>query len=638
MAKFSSNLSGDSRYSIALEVTEKSYSIIDNTSDVDYKLTATKSSGTGYYDKDVNSPITVAINGSTVVNKKIAYDFTGSTPKTITLASGTVKGIAHNTDGKKSISVSASFTDASNGRGSASVSGTVTLTTIPRKTTPSLSATTVTMGSNITITLSPADSSFKHKIGYDFGNLKGQTSGLSIGANFTAQGNSTVTFTPPTSLGNQIPSANSGTCTIYCYTYNSSGTHIGTVTQSITLNIPSYTPVINNVTLTGNNLLSGVYVQGKSTVTVNAALTTSYGAGVKSVSIEVDGKTYTSLPFTSSVLSNGSKTIKITFTDTRNKSVPYTSSAFTVYPYSAPTITAFNLERQADGTTVIASISGSISPLNNKNTKGFSITLNGVTNYLNPSGYDVNGSTTFTNVPTDNTFTATARIADYYTSTQKNATLPTVAVTMDFYKDGNGIAMGKVAEEGNLLDVNWKSKFRKILNVISDSFDALIVTRTASNSAATIKFTNGNGSLGYIGMNGVNSGLTRWSADGQSGYPFLDAGNTKDYIVERGTSDIWTYEKWNSGKVVCWGNVSTSPTTVNGNNAITVNLPITFVGTDYKVDITPAKAAMYVDAFGDCATNGTITHTTTNFTMSYKYSYGTAYAVSFNVTVRGKWK
>lgn len=27
----------------------------------------------------------------------------------------------------------------------------------------------------------------------------------------------------------------------------------------------------------------------------------------------------------------------------------------------------------------------------------------------------------------------------------------------------------------------------------------------------------------------------------------------KDYIIERGTSGNWTYEKWNSGKAVCWG-------------------------------------------------------------------------------------
>ena len=31
-----------------------------------------------------------------------------------------------------------------------------------------------------------------------------------------------------------------------------------------------------------------------------------------------------------------------------------------------------------------------------------------------------------------------------------------------------------------------------------------------------------------------------------------------DYIVERGTTDIWTWEKWASGKAVCWANVDMS--------------------------------------------------------------------------------
>lgn len=40
-----------------------------------------------------------------------------------------------------------------------------------------------------------------------------------------------------------------------------------------------------------------------------------------------------------------------------------------------------------------------------------------------------------------------------------------------------------------------------------------------------------------------------------------------DYIVEQGTSGIWTYRKWNSGVAECWGVHSetlTSYTTVNG--------------------------------------------------------------------------
>jgi hypothetical protein len=111
-----------------------------------------------------------------------------------------------------------------------------------------------------------------------------------------------------------------------------------------------------------------------------------------------------------------------------------------------------------------------------------------------------------------------------------------------------------------------------------------------------------------------------------------------DFVVQQGTQGDWTYRKWNNGFAECWRNVSVTPGNVNANNSIQMDLPFAFADTNYDVTITPAKAAMYVDRWGDCATNGTITHTTTNFTMAYNYAYGTAYAVSFNIVVNGRWK
>ena len=40
-----------------------------------------------------------------------------------------------------------------------------------------------------------------------------------------------------------------------------------------------------------------------------------------------------------------------------------------------------------------------------------------------------------------------------------------------------------------------------------------------------------------------------------------------DFIVEQGTSGIWTYRKWNSGVSECWG-IDTSHTSVAGNKNI----------------------------------------------------------------------
>ena len=87
-------------------------------------------------------------------------------------------------------------------------------------------------------------------------------------------------------------------------------------------------------------------------------------------------------------------------------------------------------------------------------------------------------------MPTDNTLTGKLTLTDSYTTVTKDAVLPTVAVTMDFYKDGKGIAMGKVAEQGDLLDVAWSQRIRKNLTVDGT------VTSTGKLTAGSIS-TNG---------------------------------------------------------------------------------------------------------------------------------------------------
>lgn len=134
-AEYTATMSNDSRYTIKLTVNDAGgYDAVNNTSAVNYILTATKSSGAGYYNEYARSPVIVNINGVDVVNTKVAFDFRGSTPKTIILASGTSGAIKHNDDGTKTINVSGTFTDGSSSgsRGTATASGTFTMVTIPR--------------------------------------------------------------------------------------------------------------------------------------------------------------------------------------------------------------------------------------------------------------------------------------------------------------------------------------------------------------------------------------------------------------------------------------------------------------------------------------------------------------------------
>lgn len=439
-----------------------SQSIEGNYSVISWSLTVGGGTNSYWYNTIKERYVTVNDYTQTSADKTTVYNgtvlFSGSTT------------IYHNADGNKSFSASAGAAFEWYGAYNSKGSGSWSLPQIPRATTPTLSATSVTMGNSVTITLSPVSSGFKHKLRYQFITPGGaaaafRTEGLSVGNGFTASGNTTVTFTPPTSIADYIPNDPGGTCNIHCTTYNASGTQIGEETiKTITLNVPSYS-LTGSIALTGNNLRGTAYVQGKSTVTGKITAASSYGATIKSYSSTVDGKTYSGQTFTSDVLSSGSKSASVTIVDTRGKTYTFNSASFTVYEYSPPYITSFSVERQSDGTTVKATLKGGITALNNQNTKSFTVTLNGVTNTITSSAYTIDATTTFTNVPTDSTLTATAKIKDYYTDISKDTVLPTVAVTLDFLANGKGIAMGKVAETTDLLDVAWNTKVGKNLTV-----------------------------------------------------------------------------------------------------------------------------------------------------------------------------
>lgn len=56
----------------------------------------------------------------------------------------------------------------------------------------------------------------------------------------------------------------------------------------------------------------------------------------------------------------------------------------------------------------------------------------------------------------------------------------------------------------------------------------------------TVRCSNGNGNYVFVSC---------WYALAENSAPVIVA----DYIVEQGTSGIWTYRKWNSGIAECWG-------------------------------------------------------------------------------------
>ena len=413
----------------------QSKDIATNTSTISWTLTSA-GGGNDYY---ATGPTTVTINGTEVYYKaRVAW-----TDKIFPAAKGSTSGtitIKHDSYGSKSINVSlktAIYTSTVS-----EYKDTWTLDAIAQPSQPSCITWPQTtqnvgnIGSAFTIHMNK-QGAFTHYVYCKWGSKT-----VEIGKNVADN----VSWTIPIDFTNDIPNSMSGTGTIYVDTYSGTA-KIGTKSVSFTASVPSYTPTISNIALTGGNLLGGAYVQGKSTVTATITASTLYGATIKSYSSTVDGKTYTGNGFTSSVLSDGNKKVSVIVTDTRGKTATLDSDDFIVYAYAMPTITSFTVERQSDGSTVVAYLKGKVSPVGNKNTKSFNVTLNGVTQSITIDGYDVDDTTTFVDVPTDQTLIATARIADWYTAIEKAATLPTVAVTMDFHHSGKGIAFGKTSEK-----------------------------------------------------------------------------------------------------------------------------------------------------------------------------------------------
>ena len=214
---------GDKGYGLKLVLTENSTSVTTNTSSVSYSFYITRGS-TGFYASQSFS-WNITIGGQTIAISNFKFQISTSDPAQQLIKSGTVS-VAHNSDGKKTMSFSVSTPDASwisstYGPTAMSMTGEWALTTIPRAST--ISAANANIGSAAKITISRASSSFTHTLTYKFGSLSGTIA--------TKTTSTSVSWTVPTTFYAQIPKAKSGTCTITCQTYSGS-TPIGDPTTT----------------------------------------------------------------------------------------------------------------------------------------------------------------------------------------------------------------------------------------------------------------------------------------------------------------------------------------------------------------------------------------------------------------------
>lgn len=475
-------LSGSGNFSVVIYWSE-TYNESANTHNVSITKCQLKSSnwyGFTYYPNGglyINGTQVVTFNSAlgshncTIGSQNTGYD--------IVAASGysgppwTLSNIAGNTDGTKSVSISANFqcfTAAGNGGSGWSVnsSQTVTLHTIPRKSTISMPATT--MGSAGTITVTRASTSFTHTITYSFGDATGTIC--------TKSSSTSVAWTPPTSLAAQIPNGTSSTCTLTCYTYNGS-TLIGTSSIPVTLYVPaSIKPTFTSITATrvdGTVPSSwGIYVQYKSkaTLTINGASGAS-GSTITAYSITGTGVSSTASSVTTGFLTtSGSLTFTGKVCDSRGRWSDEKTVTITVVAYASPRFNSYSTQRctsagtvSANGTYGKSTVNFSYWSCSGKNTITTAVAYKKSTDssYTN-TGVTFTSGTAFTfgggNLSVDYSYDIRFTLTDAFGTVTVVDSLSTASVLMDFKAGGTGLAVGKVSETDNCFEVSedWDVK------------------------------------------------------------------------------------------------------------------------------------------------------------------------------------
>ncbi len=562
MATFTGTGSHNSNYTGTLTVTESSYSVANNTSEVAYSLVLTGNNG--YYFQQWYLTTKVTINGTEVQNRyeQISMPSPSGGVSTYAVCNGTLT-VPHNNDGTKTISVSASMSTVTSQSilpGTINMSGSLALTTIPRAST--MTVPSFTIGSSGTMTISAASSSFSHTITYSFSGLTGTAASVNAGV-------SSASWTPPNTFYAKLPNSTSGTVSLVLNTYSGS-TLVGSKSYTATVSVgSSIKPTAPTVTLSPVNTNAwinnkGIYVKGYTKVRVQSSATAGSGATISSYTIS-GSFSGSGSDYTSSIIGwYGTITVTVTAVDSRGRSNS-TTKTVTYLEYSNPTLSTFKAERgtysngtwtsNSSGDHVRIQAVGSVSLSANGNTGTITVKI-GNTNPAATSG----NYYYFTNTNATTSYTATGTITDSVgTSGTKTLTISTIEVPLNINVDLPGVGVGMIAQNASTLQLSQSWKLRTGIEATTPTFTKSSGSGAVSNTRfqrfgplcmVTFRVYNGAsatsvGSNAWVGSADVPLPAEPVSAVGYSGSTCLIATiETSGTITVRVTGAQWpaTYD------------------------------------------------------------------------------------------------
>lgn len=479
----------------SLAVTQSSQNVSGNYSEVRivWKSTQTGESWNGY---TRTAYYYVSINGGSETRYSVSYTLPKGSTKTLVDVTITVN---HKADGAGNVKVR-TWMDTGISAGEIEQSKTLTLDTIPRATTPTLSASSADMDSKVTINTPRASSSFTHDLAYSFNGAAYVSIATGVGTSYS--------WTVP-DKASSIPNATSGTMTVRCIT-KSGSTTIGTKTVTLTAKVPaSVVPTISSLAVSeataGLAAQFGAYIQGKSKLSVKITAAGAKSSTIKSYSTTIStGGSSTAASFTTAVLPKAG-TVKITTTVKDSRGRTATKSVnITVLAYTKPAIQALNAYRcnangvaVDDGEYIAVHYKYSVPSLNGGNTAHIEYEYKRATETtwesLWSGTYGLSKEETWK--PSSPTFSADysynlrMTVTDYFgAATVMVALLPSAEAILDISADGKSLSIGGTAERPGFT-VKWLMQMAggredPVLPAGTD-LNAIMVPNTYAGNAAT---------------------------------------------------------------------------------------------------------------------------------------------------------
>lgn len=458
MAKFS-NSSGSLYLNVYVE--QGSQSITANTSTVNWRMTVSRTGAYYTHNHQGDSTLSLNLDGRNVHYSYPTWETSG---EEYTLASGS-STISHNADGTKTLPISCTFNPNNGLHGTITVSASLSLTTIPRSSSVSVSAGVI--GSSVTISINRQSSSFKHTVRYAWAGKSG-----TIATNV----DTSTSWTIPLDFANDIPNSASGTGTVYVDTYSGStktGTQSTTFTASVPANVkPTFTGVsLSDLNGAAQNLIpkADTFIQVISNIKVafNGAVG-SYGSSITGYYAEIVGKNQSTSSNGGSLgIMNYHGTIKIraSVSDSRGRWSDTKEVSVTVLEYFAPAL-SFSIARTGStSSTLTVTRNAKIAPLavsgsqKNSMTLTFKVARLGTTNFQVDTGPATGSWTSISNLVNsqanlagnylaNQSWVVIGTLEDKFTRSDFMVNVATESVVLSY--DRSGVGVNKIREQGAL--------------------------------------------------------------------------------------------------------------------------------------------------------------------------------------------